>query len=51
MWISVRVNGRMKEIAGKVAKLRGKSQSATVRDLLIEEAIRVGIPIPGEIEA
>jgi len=51
MWISVRADHKTKEIAEKVAKFRGKTQSATMRELLLEEAARIGISVPGGAEA
>ena len=45
MWITIRATPELKAVTEKIAKMRGKNQSDAVRDLITEEAQRVGIPV------
>jgi hypothetical protein len=45
MWITIRATPELKAVAKKIADKRGKNQSDAVRDLILEEAHRTGIPV------
>jgi chromosome segregation and condensation protein ScpB len=47
MWITIRATPDLKAVAEEIAKIRGKNTSDTVREILMEEAVRAGIRSEG----
>jgi predicted DNA-binding protein len=45
MWVTIRATPELKAVVKKIAKNRGKNASDAVRDIIMEEARRVGIPL------